>query len=262
MRYMKQKIKSRLRRVFWAGGILLLLAAGIGIFLQTPAGRDIRHTGRALKQQLAARANLKLNHVSVSGHDRTTLQDINAVLDVSPGLPIFDVDLNRMRAALKRLPWVRDAVVRRRLPDAVSIQIAERVPVALWQNKRRYWPIDDSGQVIADDSRQWPNLLLVVGADAPKQTRPLMDALSAHPELSGRIRSAARVGGRRWTLRADDAEKGTEIYLPETDIQKALRRLDALQRDEKILDRDIGVIDLRLPDRLVIQSAVVDRKGN
>ncbi len=262
MRYVKKKTQSRMRKVMWAGGVLILLAAGIGIFAQTPMGRDVCRHGRRIQQQMSARANLKLNNVSVSGHDRTTLQDINAALDLSPGVPIFDVDLKRMRAALTQLPWVRDAVVLRQLPDAVSIRITEKVPVALWQNKRRYWPIDADGQVIEDDSRQWPNLLLVVGADAPQQTRPLMDALSAYPALTERVRSAARVGGRRWTLRADDAEKGTEIYLPETDIPKALGRLDALQRAEKILDRDIGVIDLRLPDRLVIQSAVVDRKGN
>ena len=52
----------------------------------------------------------------------------------------------------------------------------------------------------------------------------------------------------------NDAEKGLVVRLPETDIEHALKRLKEFQETGQILDRDINVIDLKLPDRLIIRS--------
>lgn len=262
MRYIKKKIRSRVRKVLLIGAVCVVLVIGALVFMRTPAGRNMcRHWSR-MQTHISTRANLKLANVIVSGHNRTSLPEINAVLNVSRGMPIFDVNLEQIQEALKQLPWIQAVVVQRILPDTVSIRIAEKIPMALWQNKRQHWPIDADGKVIEDSGKTFPELLLVVGADAPQRARFLIESLSAYPVLLKRARSATRVGGRRWTLRMDDAEAGAEVYLPDTDIRQALARLNDLQRQEKILDRDIGVIDLRLPDRLVIQSAAAKRKGN
>jgi cell division protein FtsQ len=41
--------------------------------------------------------------------------------------------------------------------------------------------------------------------------------------------------------------------LPETSVEAALDRLAELDRDKKILSRDITAIDLRLPDRVTVR---------
>ncbi|MGH6996088.1 MAG: cell division protein FtsQ, partial [Stellaceae bacterium] len=43
------------------------------------------------------------------------------------------------------------------------------------------------------------------------------------------------------------------IQLPETDIDGALDRLVELDRDKKLVSRDITVVDLRLPDRVTVR---------
>ena len=48
-------------------------------------------------------------------------------------------------------------------------------------------------------------------------------------------------------------DNGIEVRLPESDAAAALTALVRLDRDNKILTRDIAAIDLRLPDRVTVQ---------
>ena len=43
------------------------------------------------------------------------------------------------------------------------------------------------------------------------------------------------------------------MQLPETNVARALDRLVALDRDKKLLSRDITMVDLRLPDRVTVR---------
>jgi cell division protein FtsQ len=48
-------------------------------------------------------------------------------------------------------------------------------------------------------------------------------------------------------------KNGVELRLPETGAQQALDTLLKLDRDDKLLSRDIAAVDLRLPDRVTVQ---------
>jgi len=54
------------------------------------------------------------------------------------------------------------------------------------------------------------------------------------------------VAERRWNLRL---KNGIDIRLPESEPERALEALVALDRDKKLLSRDVAVIDMRVPDR-------------
>jgi cell division protein FtsQ len=58
------------------------------------------------------------------------------------------------------------------------------------------------------------------------------------------------VGERRWNLRLNN---GIDVKLPETGVADALDQLAALDRDKQLLSRDITIVDLRLPDRVVVR---------
>jgi cell division protein FtsQ len=44
-----------------------------------------------------------------------------------------------------------------------------------------------------------------------------------------------------------------ELHLPEQDIGRAWAKFASTERSQGLLNRDIAVIDLRLPDRLVVR---------
>lgn len=253
MRKIKKKkniISLRLKITLLAVVISVL---GLVAFLMSPWGKPVVHTVRVGYQTVVEKAHLVLDQVKVEGHARTSLADINDALGLTQGMPIFDIDLKAAQERLSTLPWVREVSVERYLPSVLFIRIVERKPIAVWQHQKTYHPLDESGEPIADDKTILSGLLLVVGDDAPEHTPALIQMLAKYPDVAVKVRSAVRVGSRRWNLILNDAEEGLEVYLPETDVEVALERLQKMNEEEQILRRDLQVIDLRISDRLIVR---------
>lgn len=58
----------------------------------------------------------------------------------------FTVDLERVRAAFEKLPWVREAHVTRRWPDTLVVSLIEHVPLARWNDAGL---VNQQGEVFA-----------------------------------------------------------------------------------------------------------------
>jgi cell division protein FtsQ len=213
----------------------------------TAAGRGIH----GAVMGLTVAAGFSVQEVLVEGRRSVDGGVIMAALGVGRGDPIFDLDPDAAQTALLDVPWIKVASVERRLPDTVFVRIEERMPLALWQNNQSFSLIDREGHVLPVPSlADYPDLPMVVGGDAAGTAATLIDALSKTPDIARRIRSAMRVGGRRWDLTLDNH---VTVKLPDGDVAVALARLDEAQRKDSVLDRDIVAVDLRLGDRMVIQ---------
>ena len=243
------------RRLWQRGGIVFatgLVLAGTG-WLWT-SGWVLRGLERAELALLAATADagLELVDVLVEGRQRTARRVVLETLGVVRGQPILAFDPYAAKARLERLPWVRSATVERRLPAAIHVRLIERQPLALWQYQGRFSVIDRGGEVIPGvEPKAFTRLLLVVGEDAPDHTSDLLAMLNREPELQTRVSAAVRVRGRRWNLRLDD---GIDVRLPEQNPGAAWAELARAQREHGVLGRDVAIIDLRLPDRLVVRT--------
>jgi cell division protein FtsQ len=133
----------------------------------------------------------------------------------------------------------------------LRIDIVERTAFALWQRDGRLSVISDDGAVLEPFvSRHFLKLPLVVGKGAETRAKDFLALLARYPQVNAVTRAAILVGERRWNLRLND---GLDVRLPENDVGKALATLSTLDRDEHLFSRDIVAIDLRLPDRLVVQ---------
>ena len=202
---------------------------------------------------ISAALGMKLDALTVEGRNMTTREDLLAALDIERGAPILAINVADAKTAVEALPWVKTAKIERRLPDAVHILLEERTPYALWQRDGRYTLVDHDGKAIVDVPDSDPSLPLIVGPDAPQHAAALFEALGAETTLAGRVRAAVRVGARRWNIYLDSFENGIAVRLPEGDVAAAWTRLAALERDHKILERDLDFIDMRLDDRLVVR---------
>lgn len=215
----------------------------------------------AMYEMLGA-AGLNVQEITVRGRYRTPRQDVMTALGVVRGEPILKIDVEAARQRLERLEWVSSATVTRLLPDMIHIELVERQPYAIWQRGGRLALVDRFGHVITESGLQgFRHLPMVVGFGAARHAAELIDALEREPELYARIQAMVRVADRRWNLRL---ENGVDVKLPETGINAALRDIVALDREKRILSRDIQAIDLRLPDRLTIKltpEAAAQRKA-
>lgn len=202
--------------------------------------------------EVSVEAGLGVRDVLVTGRDRTPGDDLLAALDVERGTPILTFDPDRARDAVAALPWVRNVVVERRFPDTIYLRLEERQPLALWQSDQTMRVIDADGVVLTHDGLEaYAALPLVVGQGAPDQAGPLLEKLAGLPAIGERVEAAILVSGRRWDLRLDN---GVNVRLPEIGIDEALARLSEIEADRGLFDRDIVAIDLRVGDRLVVQT--------
>lgn len=194
---------------------------------------------------------LVVDEVWITGRNEADKAELLAVLGIGRGSPILRFDPLAARERLEALGWVREAMVRRSLPNEIHVEIVERKPLALWQSQGRMVLIgQDAVPITSRNLGRFANLPLLVGEDAPKHAMRLFDVLAAEPGLEKRVVSAVRVGGRRWNLKLDNE---VEVRLPEQDPLAAWMRLGRLDREQGVLSRDVAVLDLRLPDRVVLK---------
>ena len=203
--------------------------------------------------RLAAHAGLAVDHVLVHGRKRLAPGAIRRALGVRRGMPILAFDPQAAKARLESLPWVRAATVERRLPDTIYVRLAEREPLALWQKDGRFALIDREGVVITREGLgRYRALPLVVGAEAAAHAESLLELLRAHPVVNDEVAAAIRVSARRWDLKF---RNGIVARLPENGAAAAVATLEALIARDRILEREIVGIDLRIPGRLVVRMA-------
>jgi len=200
-----------------------------------------------------------ISDVMVEGRTETDRNAILRTLDVQRGDPILAVNLSEAKERLESLPWVSAASVERRLPDILYVRLSERQPMAIWQHDRKFTVIDREGRPLADatelarrGNERIETLPQVVGANAPFQVPKLLAALDNVPSLRDKVSAASWLGDRRWDLKL---KNGVVVKLPEAGMQTALRQLAALDASGKVLERDIVAIDLRQPDRAVLQTS-------
>lgn len=258
----KTKRGQRRRRVtpLWRSRAVIVTAAVMAIASAGAGGWWLWHDGWVARAAAAARdrlvaASVRLNftvqEVMVVGRQETARKDLLGALGVARGAPILALDLEAARRRVERLPWVHAARIERLLPDTLVLSVTERRPLALWQNHSRFSLIDRNGAVIPDHHvERFAGLPVVVGKDAPAHAAELLATLATQPSLVPRVKAAVWVGGRRWNVVLDN---GIDVRLPEDDPAAAWARLAEFQRRHQILARDIRILDLRLPDRLIIR---------
>jgi cell division protein FtsQ len=198
-----------------------------------------------------ARGGLVLDDVQIEGRAETSAEAVMKALQARRGMPLLALSPADIKARLETLPWVKSATVERRLPGKLHLQLTEHQPLALWQHGTQFSVVGTEGEVIADsDPGRFGHLLLVVGDEAPARAAELIKTLAGEPALRPRVAAAVLVGGRRWNLHLDN---GIDVRLPEENAAAAWASLARLEREQKLLEKDLVAVDLRYPDRLVVR---------
>ena len=171
----------------------------------------------------------------------------------------FTVNLDAVRAAFEKLPWVRKAEVRRRWPNGLELTIEEHVAAARWKHAESAEArlVNREGEVFAAASNA--KLPLFVG---PEGTAPLI--LARYHEMQpllapiGRQPQSLALSPRQaWQMKLDD---GVLLDLgrdqTKSRVNERLQRFAAVygQAAERLKAR-ADVIDLRYPNGFAMRVA-------
>lgn len=209
----------------------------------------VAENGRPL-DILARLCGFGVERVTISGISRMYEREVLAAAGIDWRSSVPFLDVADMRERLLRVPLIASVSVRKVYPREIVVNQVEREPAALWQRNGEISVIAADGTVIdtmRDD--RYASLPLVVGDDANGKLGEYLALVAAAGPLAERIRAGTYVSGRRWTLKLD----GVDIRLPEIEPAAALARLVALERANRLLEKDIIAVDLRMPDRVVVR---------
>ena len=249
----QQATRGLYRIGLWIGVPVLILAGIYGAIQlnRSPSGQSLLQSAVDRIIQGTSLLGLTVADITVEGRETTDRETILAALAVGLGTPILAANPTRAKEQLEALPWVRTAVIERRLPDTLYVRLVERKPLALWQHGGKLDLIDREGAVIpVARLDRFAKLPMVVGDGAAGHAEELLGMLASDPDLASRVTAAIRVGDRRWNVRIDNT---IDVLLPADETASAWSQLARLERSSAILKRDVQSIDLRLSDRLVLR---------
>ena len=251
-------------RRLWFTGFLIVsfsacfLVGGWWIFNSGWIGKKIERLEWA-GISLLSKSGFKLSQILVVGRAQTSQSDLRKALRLSVGAPLLNYDLEAAKKRIEALPWIRQVRVKRMLPNTILLSISESRALAIWQNKGKFSLINEQGEEIkVSDLRKFNSLMVVVGKDAPTNTRSLFSFLKTEPALYRQVKAAVWVSGRRWNLKM---EGEINVRLPEKDPAAAWAKLAEYERIHKILNKNIQSLDLRIADRLIIRKKGDAPKG-
>ena len=236
------------RMASWAiVGIVVAATAGVAALLGVPAMAEQKVA------QVAANAGFEVQKVEVRGVERMDELPVYNIALGQVDRSMLSLDLPKVRNEMLKLGWVKDARISRRLPDTLVVDIVERDPVAVWQHDGQLHLIDVQGIVLQSVSTDaMPDLPLVVGPDANRQTAGLNKLMENAPALKPMLAGATWVGNRRWDLRF---QSGETLSLPEGGKASATALVNFARMDgvNRLLGRGIVKFDMRDPDRFVLR---------
>ncbi len=196
-------------------------------------------------------AGFRISEVALAGQHEVSRETVLTLAGITGRSSLLFLNAANARARLLSDPWIADATVLKLYPGRLRIGIKERKPFALWQKDGAVALIAADGTVLAPYvPAAFASLPLVVGKGAEHAGFGFINIVQRYPDIARRVDASVLVADRRWTLHL---KSGVEVLLPEAAPEHALAALATLERDKKLLSRDIVTVDLRMPDRVTVR---------
>jgi len=204
--------------------------------------------------EASAQAGLRLETIEVRGRSHTPKSVILAASDLTRGEPMLTISLPELHERLSAIGWIDEVAVELRMPSTVRIILTERVPMALLQTDAGHRVIDETGTVIAGaDPSTFGHLTVVAGSSAAPNAGPILNILKTEPELFADVWAVTFQSERRWDVHL---RNGIRVRLPETDPRTAWSKLAIIDHSKQITNRDLAVIDMRVPDQMIVEPNI------
>ena len=204
-----------------------------------------------------------LKTVVVQGElQRVTRADIVQALQDRIKGTFFSVELDRVRALVEGVSWVRRAEVRRRWPDRLEVRIEEHVALARWQGGQPRL-VNTHGEPFSGRSEASLPLFSGPGGSEGEVTRRYLAFCDLLSPLSVELRQVSLSSRFAWQLKLSN---GLTVQLGrDSDRERVEERLtkfvSAYPQTLGKLDRRLEYVDLRYPNGFALQVREATKPG-
>ena len=234
--------------------ILAALFSAVLFLSWTDGGRTTRIADPLMLQldRLAEKMGLGLQEIVVSGHRRTSVNDVHAAMNLRSNGSLLLFDTHETRKRIEKLPWIKQAEIRKSFPWRVEVRVTERTPFALWRHHGTDTIIDRTGRHLEPvEFGRVRSLPLVAGDGAEPVAHEVLDTVARWPDLLLAVSVARRIGKRRWDLILSGSRR---VQLPAQNFGRALAVLMHGERGKRFFDRQFAEVDLRLPGQIIVRA--------
>jgi cell division protein FtsQ len=205
---------------------------------------------RNVSGKIASLVGMAAEDIRVSGLTHHDPALVFQALGVQPGSSLVGFDAAEARRTLESMDWVAAATVQRQYPNRLDINVAERVPFAIWQIDGAYRLIDKAGVAMGGlELMGRSHLPLVTGQGANLAASEIINHLEAYPVLFKKVSAVAMVGKRRWTLYLSN---GVKVALPSENVAEAIEQLNKLDTDAGLLSKAVSLVDMRVQGQMTV----------
>ena len=221
----------------WLNRVLILLGAAVVLAAATKAFITV--------------SSLPVQRISVTGTlEHTQAQAVQDMVQPCLEGGFLKADLQEMRRQLEGLPWIYEATVRRKWPNALEIHVVEELPIARWGKDG--FLNHEGGVFHSEKSGDWESLPLLMGPDGSAQAlvakyQRLVDMLAP---LNLRVEQLAV--DERGQMEAVLAG-GVQLYLGGEDFLGRMHRFVGIYRSELAARRsEVQRVDLRYENGIAV----------
>lgn len=176
-----------------AAGVLIV---GVGLGAAWQARKYVTESPR-----------FSLKELKISGNKHRNAEQVAQLGGLSLGQNVVKLDLEEVRAKLEKDPWIERAVIMRRLPASVAIDVIERDAAAIVALPSGTWLATSQGEVFkkieADDPIDLPVITGISDADAASDRDSTAQIIRRALDLCADIERAGLFGGRVQELAVD-----------------------------------------------------------
>lgn len=208
----------------------------------------------------------RVAEIYVEGNLQVATDEVVESLGITPGTSLLEVDLASLSRRVLNNPWIKEASVRRRLPLALTIQVIERVPEAVFIADRRYL-LSADGVILSElDGEDLPTLPTLRAA-ARRRVRPGDRILSSEMAQGLAVWRQFQLANAVQGERAHEIVMGGDgsytvnlgpempsIRLRAQNMPEQLRRFGAALAASGRSLESFGDVDLRFRDRVVFRT--------
>lgn len=209
-----------------------------------------------------AQPYFELHHVQLGAAPGSALRHVNKPglvesVQKAPSGNFFTVDMNGIKAAVKEVPWVRNATVRRLWPDTLVVMLEEHRAAALWEDSRLVNVYGELFTANLDEAVEDGPLPQLGGPDGSE-----LEVLRRYQEIQTLVEPlgvpvvAVNLSARlAWTVKMDDGTEllvGKNIGVPIAD--RISRWVESYPLVTERMQRQASVIDLRYPNGYAVRS--------
>ena len=221
--------------VFW---LYFVIAIVLGIYFAT----------RIIMTGLGHGNLATIHNITITTDDSD--MDMVAVQTVAAGglgARTNSLNIDSLNRRIATVPGIKNSATRRMPNGTLRIYVQPYHAVALWTDGDSYYPLSGDGTIVQTPLDVRDGGAIVFRGKLPNDISEITTA--AHT-LAQHINYLEWIENRRWNIITTG---GITVMLPENDAVAAVRGLNSLNEAQRILDKNIKIIDMRDPSRILVK---------